>query len=191
MRLSAVVQLIDGFNDTPVVGVRPAFVLNGQPYHPHAKADGFYAFSELEDGDYQLTLLAPPFFSQRIDFSVPLRLPLAEAIVPCRLAPSPLYPYPAGTTLIRGQVLSASQRAPLAGVSVAARYQNWQSKPRDASTQTSDYGRYLGRYALALRGKLAAKTEVTLTFSKSGHATTEVQLVLEPATTHYVATELR
>ncbi|RKP46838.1 carboxypeptidase regulatory-like domain-containing protein [Trinickia fusca] len=190
MRLCAVVQLIDGFSQAPAEDVHPRFLLNQEPYRPQAKPQGFYAFSELADGDYRLTTIALPFFPREVDFKVPLSLPLAEAIVPCVLEPSPLYPFPAGTTLIRGQVVSAATHAPLAGVTVQASYQNWRGDPRQATTRTSDFGQYNGRYALAPRGRLAPRTEVTLTFSKTDYATAQTQLVLEAGTTQLVNIEL-
>ncbi|MFC5475554.1 carboxypeptidase regulatory-like domain-containing protein [Paraherbaspirillum soli] len=188
MKLSAVVQLIDGFSQAPAVGLRPKFLLNQQPYAPLAKPQAFYAFSDLEDGDYQLTISYPLFFERQIRFEVPLRLPLADAIVPCYLEPSPLYPYPAGTTLIRGQVLCAAK--PLAGVAIGANYQNWRGEPKSAATQSSDYGQYDGRYALALGGKLAAGTPVDVSFSKAGYATVEKRLLLEPAAMRFVDIEM-
>lgn len=191
MKLSAVVQLIDGFSQAPAVGFLPRFLLNQKPFLPLAKPQAFYAFSDLDDGDYRLTALAPQFFAQEVAFQVPLRLPLAAAIVPCYLAPSPLYPYPPGTTLIRGQVLQAGTKSPLAGVSVSASYPNWQGKPKSAATLSSDYGKYDGRYALALGGKLAPDTLVVLSFSKAGYASVEKQLLLQPATMQFVDIEMR
>ena len=134
MKLSAVVQLIDGFSQAPAVGFQPRFLLNQKPFMPLAKPQAFYAFSDLDDGDYRLTALAPQFFAQEVAFRVPLRLPLAAAIVPCCLAPSPLYPYPPGTTLIRGQVLQAGTRLPLAGVSVSANYLSLGGRQRSRAT---------------------------------------------------------
>jgi hypothetical protein len=190
MKLSAVVQLIDGFRLAPAAGIHPAFLLNAKPYRPLTKPDGFYAFSALDDGNYRLTTMALPFFTQDVEFKVPLRVPLAEGIVPCVLEPSPLYPYPPGTTLVRGQVRAAKTHHPLAGVSVEARYRNVRGEPRSTTTQTSDYGHYDGRYALAPRGKLTAQTQVTLIFSKAGYTSAEAQLTLDPATTQFVDIEM-
>jgi hypothetical protein len=191
MMLSAVVQLIDGFNGAPALGCHPAFLLDGKRYWPHAKTDGFYAFSELDQGRHRLTAMALAFFTQEVELTVPLSLPLASAIVPCVLAPSPLYPFPPGTTLIRGQVRDAATQRPLAEVDVELRYATQRSGARSGTTQTSGYGQYNGRYALAPRGKLAAHTEATLIFSKTGYATAQTQLTLEPATTQFVDIEMR
>lgn len=190
MKLSAVVQLIDSFSQAPAVGIKPQFLLNQKPCVPLAKSQGFYAFSELADGDYRLTTIDPLFFEQQVDFKVPLRLPLADAIVPCYLAPSPLYPYPVGTTLVRGQVRSTTTRQPLAGVSVSASYPNWRGVSKQASTQTAGFGQYDGRYALALGGKLAPDTSVVLSFSKSGYTSVTKQLVVGPASMQFVDIEM-
>ena len=191
MRLCAVVHLIDGYSRAPAEGIAPRFLLNGTPYAPHAKPQGFYAFSELADGDYRLTALALPFFPQEVEFKVPLAPPLADAIVPCLLEPSPLYPYPAGTAVIRGQVRAAATGEPIAGVRVEADYRIARGEPRKASTRTSDYGRYDGRYALAPRGRIAPATALTLTFSKSGYTTVSKQMTLEAATTQFVDIDMR
>ncbi|WP_211463564.1 peptidase associated/transthyretin-like domain-containing protein [Collimonas silvisoli] len=193
MKLSAVVQLIDGFSLQPAVGVAVRFLLNDKPYLPLSKAQAFYAFSDLDDGAYQLTILCENhvFFDQRIALQVPLREPLADAIIACTLAPSPLYPYPEGTTLIRGQIFQVdAQRRPVPGVDVAASYQNVRARPKRQTTRSSDYGRYDGRYALALTGKLAAHTAVDLNFSKAGFANVRKQLSVQPGTTQCVDIEI-
>lgn len=175
MELSAVVQVIDGFSHAPLAGLRPAFTLNGAPCRPFDKADGFYAFSALPRGAYRLVASAPPFFPSQVEFEVPPRPPLADAIVSCVLEPSPLYPFPPGTTLLRGQVLAKRGGQPIAG------------EPRTASTETSAHGRYDGRYALAVRGRLdAAGTVVTLNFVKAGYPDVARQLTLAPGTTQYL-----
>jgi hypothetical protein len=191
MMLSAVVQLIDGFNNAPAVGIDPLFLLDGEPYRPIAKPQAFYAFSELADGDYRLTTISVPFFTQQVALKVPLQMPLAEAIVPCLLEPSPVYPYPAGTTMIRGLVRDAGTHQPLAGVAVAASYRNWRGEARQAATQTSDFGNYDGRYALALRGRLPPETDVTLTFSKTGYTTASKQVTQQAAATQFVDMDMR
>jgi len=191
MRLSAVVQLIDGFSRMPAVTVQPRFLLDGQPCRPQAKPQAFYAFSELDDGQYRLTAITLPFFEQDVMLDVPLRAPLADAIVSCVLEPNPLYPFPAGTTLVRGQVRAADTHAPLAGVAVDASYANWRGDARHAATRTSRFGHYDGRYALALAGRLAANTAVTLVFSQAGRASVEARLAMQPGTTQIVNIDMR
>ncbi|WP_186224254.1 carboxypeptidase regulatory-like domain-containing protein [Burkholderia gladioli] len=187
MELSAVVQVIDGFSHAPLAGLRPAFTLNGAPCRPFDKADGFYAFSALPRGAYRLVASAPPFFPSQVEFEVPPRPPLADAIVSCVLEPSPLYPFPPGTTLLRGQVLAKRGGQPIAGVRLAARYATARGEPRTASTETSAHGRYDGRYALAVRGRLdAAGTVVTLNFVKAGYPDVARQLTLAPGTMQYL-----
>ncbi|ATF87454.1 MULTISPECIES: hypothetical protein [Burkholderia] len=191
MELSAVVQVIDGFSLAPLEGLRPAFTLNGQPCRPLDKRDGFYAFGGLPHGAYRLVAAAPPFFAQQVAFEVPLALPLAEAIVSCVLEPGPLYPFPPGTTLVRGQVLAAATRQPLAGVQVEARYASARGEARQAATRTAGLGRYDGRYALAPRGRLAPGTAVVLNFSKAGYASAQAELKLDPGAMQYLDIAMR
>ncbi|MEK6368594.1 MAG: carboxypeptidase regulatory-like domain-containing protein, partial [Burkholderia gladioli] len=66
-------------------------------------------------------------------------------------------------------------------------YATARGEPRTASTETSAHGRYDGRYALAVRGRLdAAGTVVTLNFVKAGYPDVARQLTLAPGTTQYL-----
>lgn len=183
MRLSAVIQLVDGFSKLPASGARVRFLLDGKPYAPHPKAQAFYAFADLDDGAHQLDIISTDhrFFDRQITLQVPLSGPLADGIVACVLAPSPVYDYPAGSTVIRGRIAQAGMpQQALAGVAVAASYHSARARALSESTVSFGYGRFDGRYALALRGKLAAPTTVDLDFSKSGYAQVHRQVTLTP-----------
>jgi hypothetical protein len=171
MKLSAVVQLIDGFRAQPAVGCRARFLFDHAPVQPLAKPDAFYAFGGLAAGAHRLTVEADGFFPREVTLQVPMAEPLADAIVACDLAPSPLYPYPAGTTLLRGLVGDGAQHGQaLAGVAVLASYANLRGTAIESATRTDGRGSYAGRYALALRGQMAPGATVELRFSKAGYA---------------------
>ncbi|MBR7632652.1 carboxypeptidase-like regulatory domain-containing protein [Janthinobacterium lividum] len=191
MKLSAVIQLIDGFSMAPAVGARAHFLLNDKPIVPQDKAQAFYAFAGLDDGSYRLDVLSADhrYFDQQLTFEVPLKDPLADAIVACVLAPSPLYPYPEGTTLIRGKIVDAAAQ-PLAQVAISAGYQGARARAQAVAGESSGYGRYAGRYALALRGKLDEPTTVALGFSKAGHAKVSRQVSVQPGSMLFLDIEM-
>jgi 5-hydroxyisourate hydrolase-like protein (transthyretin family) len=189
--LSAVVQLIDGFNRQPAVGAAPIFLLDSKVCRPLLKPQAFYAFSDLEKGEYQLSIENEIFFSQQIVLNVPMALPLAEGIIPCTLQPNPLYPYPIGSTVLRGLIRQTGNGQPLAGVTVVADYRNKQDKALQQQTLSFNRGNYNGRYAVALRGKLAATTEVTLHFSKTGYADVSMQCSIASGAIQFVDIQMQ
>lgn len=191
MKLSAVVQLIDSVTQLPLTGDGAHFLLEQTPYRPLSKPQAFYAFSNLDDGAYELTVHHSQFFSQKILLTVPMQMPLADGIVPCYLQPSPLYPYPEGTTLIRGRVLQSGMAQPLAEVVIDAGYQNWRAQPKSRRTCTAGQGQYNGRYALALTGRLEEETQVSLRFSKPGYAVVQRQLKIQPGTMQFVDIDMQ
>ncbi|MFZ6765737.1 carboxypeptidase regulatory-like domain-containing protein [Undibacterium sp. Di26W] len=193
MKLSAVIELIDGFTGKPAVGAPVRFELDGIPCQAQAKGQAFYAFPNLTDGQHRLAIFSMDhiFFDQNIALDVPLATPLAEAIVACVLAPSPIYDFPAGTTLIRGKIIQGGKAgSALAGVDVGAAYQNVRAGALRARTVSCAYGRYNGRYALALGGKLAAPTSVQLDFAKSGYADVQKKVALAPGAVLFVDIEM-
>jgi hypothetical protein len=191
MRLSAVIQLIDAFSGLPAVGRKPQFVLNGHAVLPLSKPQAFYAFSDLVPGEQHLQIADALFFSEQLAFSVPLTLPLAQAIIVCSLQPNPRYPYPDGATMLRGLIRQAGSGQPLADVLVSADYQTRQRKAVKRQTRSFDQGRYQGRYALALRGNGATDGAVSLVISKTGYASVEKHLQVAPGTTTFVDIQMQ
>jgi hypothetical protein len=189
-----VIQLVDGYSGLPAVDAAPQFALDGAPCWPLAKPQAFYAFSDLAPGSYKLVVSGETFFSQKVTLQVPMATPLADGIVPCTLQPSPLYSYPPGTTLIRGRLTgspaTAPGRVPLAGIPVSARYATRRGKAMTAETWTFDRGAYDGRYALALRGRLAAPIEVNLEFRAPSGVRQQRTVRIESGVTTIVDAEL-
>ncbi|MBI3284925.1 MAG: carboxypeptidase regulatory-like domain-containing protein [Burkholderiales bacterium] len=193
MKLSAVIQLIDGFSLQPAVAAEVSFRLNGRPYFPLSKASAFYAFSDLDDGTYQLEILCADhvYFDQSMQLQVPLREPLAASILTCLLTPSPLYAYPVGTTLIFGHIVqSGAQRQALSDVDVTATYQTARAKVKNQNARSFDRGRYDGSYALVLSGRLAPETAVDLSFKKNGMTSVQKQIKMKSGTRQCVDIEM-
>lgn len=100
----AVVQVKDGFLRRPIDEDPVAFELDGLPFEPVRKAQGFYVFTNLGDVlPHELKVSCGGFFDAKLPL-LPMRGALAEAIQICDLQPSPDYAYPADTTIVRGRV---------------------------------------------------------------------------------------
>jgi hypothetical protein len=195
MKLSAVVQLIDGFSGRPAVGVLACFELDGHAYQPLAKAQAFYAFVDLADGTHHLKITCPGFFDSKAtvnSMSGPLAAPLADEIVVCTLEPSPLYAYPSDTTLIRGRVIDGrNNKRPLAGVLVDGDYVGARGAT-NSETRTYGKGAYDGRYALALPGNFVGESvSVELRFVKEGYASVTWPVSLERGTVKFFDVEMQ
>jgi hypothetical protein len=191
-RLSAVVQLLDDLTGQPAVAAQPLFWLDAQPVHPQSKSNAFYVFENLPDGQYRLDIRFPKhrYFDQSVALHVPAAEPLAQAIVPCRLQPTPLYPYAAGSTMIFGQI-RAAEGPLLSGVSVSAHYSSANGKAKTVTTQSCDFGRYQGRFAVALSGNLAPETQVQMVFEKASYSVVKIEIKLSKASQSSANVEMR
>lgn len=155
---------------------------------PQVKAQAFYAFVDLEAGAYRLEIATEAFFPFTVSLQVPMALPLAEGILACTLEPGPLYPFEPWDTLIRGRV--TRRRKPEAGVTVEARYAGQRSRTVSRQTRSWGSGAYDGRYALALGGRLAAATDITLNFTAPDGAQGRQVVRVTPSTMAIVDMDL-
>lgn len=192
IKLSAVVQLIDGFTGRPVVALTVSFLLNGKPVAAQEKQQAFYAFSDLDDGQYSLKIICHKslFLDQEVKLQVPLSEPLVDAIMVVTMLPGPAYPYPPGTTLIAGQVVAARQQ-PLPGVEVMANYQTARANAKTTSTLSFWEGRHAGCFTLALLGNLAPQSAVKLSFSKPGLKSVQKNVTVQSGTMQCVHVEMQ
>ncbi len=172
--LPAILQLKDGFSGESLDDAPVSFRLDQVPCEPIRKGSGFYIFTDLLDtSPHRLDVTCAGFVDVQTTLTVislPLAKPLAELIVVLELGPSPSYSYPAGTTLLRGQVTSGGE--PVADAEVFAAFHDRQGTWHWRKTTTYGTQRdnpYFGQYALALP-PAAASAEVNLRFTKDGHA---------------------
>lgn len=200
-QLSAVVQLL--YAGQPVDYAKFAFLLDGKPFVPLAKAQAFYAFSNLDNGKHLLDVISVDHFfqDQQLSFSVPLAVnsaansttnsaaTLAQSIIVCTLEPSVLYPYPETSSLIRGKV-SLADGKPLAGVKIKASYQTTRAQSKQVSTCSANFARYNGRYALALQGQLPPQVAVTLEYERQGYTTVKKQIQMQSGSMQLVDIEM-
>lgn len=172
-RVSAILQLKDGFSGGPIVTGTATFQLDSAPYEALRKASGFYVFADLSILPHEVHISCAGFLSIGVALtaiSLPLVKPLAELITVCELEPSSSYSYPVGTTLVCGQVTSAE--GPLADVEVFALFSDragaWHWRKTMSSGSVRDNDQLRGHYALAVP-PIAAGSQVNLRFMKDGH----------------------
>ena len=153
-RLSAVIELRDSYRDQPALAAMPRFLLNGEPVGPLSKSEGRYVLVNLAPGDYVLDVHAAAFRPYRLSFSVSDTQTLSERWLQCALEPNAQYDYPPDTTVLRGQLASTVTGE----VTVSADYRSARGQAHHVQTRcTRDQP-----YTLALRGKLANPTRVSL-----------------------------
>ncbi|QDQ28007.1 hypothetical protein FNU76_17570 [Chitinimonas arctica] len=173
------IQLLDDHTGLPV-DMAARFELDGVACAPLAKPQGFYLLPPLPPGGYRLTVRVAAFRVGRLDFEVPEQAAdrtLAERILPLRLAPGPLYSYPAGTTLISGRLEAGRGQAV-----VVADYVSALGRPHRAQTRADSDG----RFQLALAGRLANPTQVTLHADVDGLPPCQGSLRVVPGSSRFV-----
>lgn len=180
INLSAVVHLIDGFRGKPLVGGAPRFTIAGRPWVPQIKPQAFYAFCGLEAGAHTIDIAVDGFMPAQVLVTVPMTGSVADGVRVCRLEPDSLYPYPTGTTVLRGRVAAAPGKTPLAGVAVGVRYRTARGKELEIATRTSGRADQIGYWAVALKGGLVAAPVATVRCEGLGHPACEKQVDVLP-----------
>lgn len=144
--LSLAVRLVDPFTgETAVDG--PRVTLEGRSANPVRNPSGYFVFLDIEPGT--VTVLVDggsKFLDERVtgvttvDITDPATTvdpadPTTFPVETVELTPSPAYPFPSGTTLIRGRVLDpASEPIPEATVEI---------RNHGAGTRTDGNGEYV------------------------------------------------
>lgn len=115
-RLSLVVQIGDSLfpGGRPMGSVRVSLLPGGQG--PIYNLSGVPCFLDLEAGTYQLVVEGENYFPECLSVTLPLRNP-RQPLLPVQLTPLPSYPFPPGTTLIRG-IVQENADTPVAGAGV-------------------------------------------------------------------------
>lgn len=174
-QLSGVIELLDGHSGRPVVGIAPRFRLNGAPIVLPQRPEARYVLVDLAPGCYRLEVDAPAFLPYGVDFELKPQATLADAWFRCMLEPGAAYAYPPQTTLIRGALDPA-----WAAAEISAHYNSARGRARHVRSRCAPGG----TYALALSGKLADPTPVTLNFTFADGRARELQLTVTPGRTH-------
>ncbi len=117
-RVSLVVCLIDGFTTKQKSGGNINVLLQDCPQKPIRKSDGYYVFTNLSKDIYNIIIQSDVYIDESVAVAAEHINP-AEPVVYITLKPGPAYPFPVGTTLIRGAVRASSGGA-IQGAAVEA-----------------------------------------------------------------------
>lgn len=179
-RLSAVIELLDGYRGQPALGQRPRFLLNGLAVVPQEKPQAHYVLLDLAPGDYALEVQTNAFKPYRLNFAVRDACVLSEQWLPCVLEPGERYDYPAYTTVIRGRL----EKTVMDEAVISADYRSARGRPRHVQTRCA--GDQL--FTLTLPGNLADPTPVTLRIDVAGSGCREQAVVVRPGRMHRLDT---
>lgn len=114
-KLSMAVSLIDDYTGKRPTGWVKVF-LEGEDLKSIKNPGGYYLFINLPGNEYQVHVEAEHYFNE--DKTVKLSdLDPLNPVVQVKLNPRPSYPFPSGTTLIRGMVCDVDEN-PVPGVKV-------------------------------------------------------------------------
>lgn len=173
--ISAALRPVDTFTGgAPFGSLRIGLVESIQPPLPHP--EGFVLFADLPAGDYT-TRVNGQFFDHHPALSFdPAELDPVAGAVTLNLQPSPRYPFPAATTLVRGLVHDAADE-PIAGVAV-------QVQSGGPVARTNAAGEFVFFFDYTV------ETEIIIDFAKPGFADTSETLNVTPETTVTVDVEM-
>lgn len=108
-RLSLAVLLIDDYTGQRPTG-RVKVYLEGLEWENAGNRSGYYLFPDLPGSRYRVRVEAEYYF----DESAPVNLPDLDSknpVLQIKLKPKPSYPFPPGSTLIRGMVRDIGENA--------------------------------------------------------------------------------
>ena len=117
--LSAVLVLMDGFYNGKRTVIGDTEVILKEGTNPQKKSNELYAAVNLAGGCYHVTIRSQYYLLKNTTIEIPTSTSssIGETLVkiPITLQPSPIYPYPENTTLIRGYVFDAVTGLPIGG----------------------------------------------------------------------------
>ncbi|MCU6791667.1 hypothetical protein OB236_05935 [Paenibacillus sp. WQ 127069] len=114
-RVSLAVCLLDSFTLGPPLGSNTKIALEEMLAKPVVKAQGYYIFTDLQEGMYRLRVLVQHYFEEYVD----IRVGPKDQLVHVSLTPRPSYPFHDKATLLRVNVKNAGG-APCSGASLLA-----------------------------------------------------------------------
>ncbi len=104
---SAIIELIDDFTgENPVGKVTNIYLKENSTYQPILNNTGYYIFFNLPDGTYTLVIESEYYETQEESITIPFpKIEIPETI---NLIPLTSYPFPIGSTIIRGVVMDTN-----------------------------------------------------------------------------------
>ena len=116
-RVSLAVRLLDDFSARPsLIGATQVFITgSGRTAAP--KSGGYYVFMDLTDTNVTIRIENTHYFPAEVAVSIPA-LDSRNPVIARTMKPGGLYPFPAGTTLVRGVILDPADQ-PVQGAHVS------------------------------------------------------------------------
>jgi hypothetical protein len=201
--LSAAVNVVDTFTDETARVKLRVRLKESKRARAIVNASGVFCFEDVANGNY--TLVAEPdpvtagwYFLEPLptqpwpqNFEQPMTIPVPgpdSPLVQVSLGPNPSYPFPPGTTLLRGSVSQGGPNNRAGGAVLSADYD--QTDPADplhtvvanVATQSDTNGEYV----LCFRKLPAATQQVTVQASLGGHQLSQQVNILEGQTARMV-----
>lgn len=177
---SAALVMIDDFSDALIAG-SIKFLVDDQSASPILNRSGYFVFFGLSPGVHNVRVRAEGF--QEEVMTAVVRADQKAEIRAIRLRPLPSYPFPNGTTILRGEVFETGTELPLAEVAVSLAIRG-----KELSTVTTLKGEfviYLARLTDSASKKVNGKVfvrggedgvELSPRFVKPGHEDGELFL---------------
>jgi hypothetical protein len=195
-KVSLALRLVDAFSESTPIG-KIAVSLKDQTYKPIRNSSGHFVFVDLPVEKYIVQVEGELYFYDNTSQQNEVDLKALEPKNPTKelplLKPTPDYPFPPSTTLIRGKVLCAITLKPAKDVTVEIDGQTADKKT--VSTQTTSKGEF-ALYFPTLKGedvetsgqtryvKIGNSKKLTLKITKNNaHTTKTVENVIEGRTT--------
>jgi len=104
IRLSAVLQLIDGYRRRPVRASEASFLVGHNPVKPVYKQNGYFVFPNLPAGQTRIDILSPLFLPETIEINVSDKAGDYSTTYMV-LSPGRAYPFSGAPTSLRGRFL--------------------------------------------------------------------------------------
>ena len=172
--LSAVIVLMDGFYNGEKTVVGDTWMTLKEGVDPLKKTDALYVAVNLTPRTYQATIRAQYYNTKLTTFEIPVSdsVPVEGKLlkIPITLDPSPAYPFPEKTTLLRGQVLDADTGLPLGDGQVTIDYGDVQKK-----TTTNSFGQFVFSFSEESGSQIEASVTVTVPFYLTGNENVRIK----------------
>ena len=104
IRLSAVIQLFDGYRRRPIRASEASFLVGRVPARPVYKQNGYFVFPNLPSGHTRIDVLSPLFLPETVEFDVPAEAGQYSVIYRV-LSPGRSYPFGGAPTALKGRFL--------------------------------------------------------------------------------------
>ncbi len=102
----------------PIGGVQA--MLKGTGFKAQRNLSGYYLFTDLPHGTYEVSIESELYFSEAATVDTPM-LPPKNPVMEILLKPKPAYPFPSNATLVRGIVSNAGAVVADAVISVTGK----------------------------------------------------------------------